>query len=255
MRIAFMALAGVLVGGAPAAAIELDAVLDWARRVELGTPVSGTVARVHVQAGDRVPRNQPLLELDQRPFVAHVERAQAELDKAVPLREEAARERGRAEELYDRGVLANHELDLALVADARAEAEHRAAQAALAQARLDLEYSTLRAPFDAWVVRREAEIGQAVVTRLQPMTLVVLAEAARMTARAHVAQETLAGLEAGQRLTVRVAGDEHEGRVTRLGLEPVTGWGADALYALEVEIRLDPAERLRAGQVATIVLP
>jgi RND family efflux transporter MFP subunit len=254
-RLCICVLGASLAWGPPAAAAEeVEAVLQWARRVELSTPVSGTVTEVLVQQGEIVQKGQPLLRLDPRPFEARVEQAQAELDRIAPAREEAERERERAEELYDRAVLANHELDLARVAHERADAEHLAARAVLAQARLELEHSTVRAPFDAVVVRRDAELGQTVVTRLQPVTLVVVAEAGRMVARAALDHDRLEALAVGQAVAVTVAGRRYEGTLARIALEPVAGPG-EPRYELDVQFTFDPALRLRAGRPATLSPP
>ena len=66
----------VLLGaGVESAAAEVTGVLDWLRRVELGTPVSGVVAEVLVRPGDRVERDQVLLRLQAPRFEAELARA------------------------------------------------------------------------------------------------------------------------------------------------------------------------------------
>ena len=55
----------------------------------------------------------------------------------------------------------------------------------------------LRAPFDAWVVRRDAEVGQTLVNRGPAKPLVVLAQAGWMMAKARVSQHQVRRLEKG----------------------------------------------------------
>ena len=248
--------AGVLMMSAlPAWAAELAATLHWYRRVELGTPVSGVIAAVPVRPGDRVKRGQALVRLDARAFQAEVNKAGAVLDQRTQDRAEAKRALDRAQVLYAQTVLSTRELDLAKLRFATADARYRAARANLALVRLDLEHSVVRAPYDGIVLSRAAQVGQAVVSRLQSAPLVVLAEAGRMVARGRVKQDQLARLSLGQKVTVKVGTQRYAALIRRLGLEPVSGAGADAVYAVDAVFHPDPATVLRAGQAASLELP
>lgn len=238
----------------PAAqAAEVAATVDWVRRVELGTPVSGVVAEVHAAPGDRVAKGAPLVALDPRPLEAALAAAEARRSKAVPARAEAERELERTRELYDRTLLSTHDLQLAEIAFAQADAELQAARAAVQQAELDLEYSMVRAPFAGVVLARPAEPGQSVVNRLESRPLVVLAEAERLLARAAVTAEVADGLEAGQELGVTVDGATVPGTVRQVGLEPVAPDAEPPRYALEVVF--EPPRTLRRGRSVGLVLP
>lgn len=256
-RFVRLAFAGLLstVFMLPAAAEDVVATLQWARRVELTTPVSGKIAEVLAQPNEHVRKNQSLLRLDARGFQAQVDQAKAGLDKAKPAREEAQRELDRAHELYDRTVLSNHELELARIAFARADAEYRSAQAALKQAQLDLEYSVIRAPFDGIVVQRNAEAGQTVVAQLQPPVLLVLAEAGRMVVRMDVSRAQLTKLSVGQTLPVTVEGKKYEGVVTGIALEPNPEAIGEPVYPVDVQFTPERMGQYRPGQQATVTLP
>jgi len=254
-RIRAMVCCVLALCASPLWARDLVATLEWARRVELGTQVSGSIHQVLVNPGDRVKRNQVLIKLDARGFEAEVERTSAELARYQKVLEEATRELDRAKELYERTVLSDHELQLAEIGHVEADANYRSAKAALTQAELDLHYSAIRAPFDGVILRRDAELGQTVVSRLQATPLVVLAETGRTLARALVSLEEIAGVTAGQVLEVSVAGARYRGTVHHLGLEPVTREGGEARYGLDVLIEYPPERVLRAGQKAVVHLP
>ncbi len=236
-------------------AAEVEATLRWAQRVELSTPVSGRIERVLVDVGSAVGKGDALLELDARPFEAVVDKAEADVAEARDALAEAEREVERAQELFERTVLSVHELKLVQIARTRARSELERARATLAQAELDLEYSVVRAPFNAIVVQRRADPGQTVVTRLQSTPLLVVAERGRILARAAVPGDQLGALRRGQELTVWVAGKRYAGRVARLGMEPVSSEGAGARYPVDVEFAVRAEEGLRAGQPATLELP
>lgn len=254
-RIRAMVCCVLALGASPLWARDLAATLEWARRVELGTLVSGTVHRVSVDPGDRVKRDQVLIKLDARGFEAEVARTSAELARYEKVLEEATREWDRAKELYERTVLSDHELQLAEIGYVEADANYRSAKALLTQAELDLHYSAVRAPFDGVAIRRDAELGQTVVSRLQSMPLVVVAETGRMVARAWVSLDEAAGVIAGQALEVSIAGVRYAGTVRHLGLEPAARDGGEARYVLDVLFEYPPERILRAGQKALVHLP
>lgn len=244
---------GMLLGNA-ASAVQVQAMLEWSRRVELSTPVSGTVTEVNVEPGNQVKKGQVLLRLDPRGFQANVLQARARVESTIAARKEAHRELERAQDLYDRTVLSDHELQLAKIAFAKADAAYSAAQAGLTEAQLTLEYSAVRAPFDGIVIDRKVDVGQAVVSEITSEPLVVLAAAGRMIARASVAEAQLAGLSVGQSVRVTIGGKTYQGKVKHIGLEPVAQAQGAVTYPVDVEFPTG-AEVLRAGQPASLDLP
>ena len=238
-----------------AEAAEIVGRLDWARKVILSVPVSGVVEEVMVSVGDRVEAGQALFRLDPRPFRNRLARARAELDRVVPAREEAQREFERAEELYDRTVLSEHERQLARIALARADAEQRVAESALAEAELELDYSVVRSPFAALVLEARVEVGQTVITRHQGVPLMTLVEAGRMLARAEVGIERTAAIRAGDRVTVRLGERRYAGEVRRVVPEPSAWVNDEPRYGVEVALQPPAEDRLYAGQKVIVELP
>lgn len=232
-------------------AADYPARLEWERRVELSTPVQGVISEVSARAGQRVDAGTVLIQLDDRGFKANVRRARSRVESLAAARAEARREHERAIELYDRTVLSNHELQVAENAAKQADAEYAAARAALVEAQLTLEYSAVRAPFDALVISVAGEKGQTVVNNLQPVTLVTVADANSMVARAELSEAQVSELEVGQEAVVRIGGQRHSGTIKSIGLEPVAASGN---YPVAVSFALDNA-RYRVGQSATIELP
>lgn len=248
-------LAGMLLIMADAvAAQQFDGTLHWARRVALSTPVSGVVERIPVQVGQRVQEGEGLLYLDQRGLKAEVNKAQAETARLKRVLDEARRELERAQELYDRTLLSDHDLELARIEQATAEARYAAARAALVDAKLALEYSVIRAPFPAVVLSIEAEKGQTVVSELEARPLVTVAESGRMAARISVPEEQLDSVTEGEEATVVIGGRQFSGRVARVGLEPVTETRPSG-YPVDIVFDYDPAQGLlRAGRKAEVRL-
>lgn len=212
--------AGVMFTSALSAA-ELEATLQWSHKAALGFPVSGVIVGLPVDVGDAVSQGDVLIQLDDRWRRAQLVALEAELQAAANNRDEAERELERTQELYDQTLLAEHDLQVAVIQRDAAEAAYQGARAQQVRAQLELEYSSLRAPFDGLVVSRHASLGQVVNSELQAQVLLELAESGQMLARVHVNEKQLAGFSKGRQLQVLVDGASFKGSVVRSGLEAV----------------------------------
>lgn len=241
----------LLVGNSMAG--ELAGVVQWAQRVELGTPQSGIIVEIPVRAGDSVKKGQRLLQLEARGLQARVRRAEAEFSTAAKELEEGQRELERAKELYERTLLSDHDLEQAKIAFANTRGRHQAARATLIEARLDLEQSTIHAPFDGVVLQRNAEVGQTVVSTLQSVPLVTMAATHRLLVHAEATLPQLGSLAVKQQVEVAVNGKRFKGEIVLIGLEPLPGTG-EPRYALQVEFATE-GSTVRVGQSAKVITP
>jgi len=239
---------------AGAIADDIPAVVGWSQRVELGTLVSGMVSEVHVRPGQRVNKGDSLVSLDDRGFSSQVARCVAEQRHAQAMLEEAKREDERAAELYDRTLLSDYERNLALIALQAARAAAEKARAGLTEARLALERSVVRAPFDGVVLAVNAAPGQTVVSELQSQPLVALADHRTVRARAQVDATQAGRLEPGKTLGATVRGRTVDATVSYVGYEPVAQSEQGPRYELVAEIVVDERQPLRVGETVTLHL-
>lgn len=243
----------VLALNAPAAlATDVAAILQWSQRVEMALPVSGVVQSVSVSVGDSVKKGQPLLKLDATAFDARVAESRAAAGRLKADLAEARRDLERVQELYDRTVIATSELDQAKLRHARAKGLYEEALARLKQEGKNLEDTIMRAPFDAYVVAREAEPGQVVASGLKPQPLLVLAKAGEMLARFKLYDTQIAQLKPNQAVTVEANGQSYQGKISVIGLEPLPGKD-EAVYPVDVVFY--PKTLMRAGTPVKVRLP
>lgn len=158
--------------------------------VDVGSQVSGQVLEVLVDYNDRVTRGQAIARLDPAPFETRLEQAEADLASARASVNEARATATNADadylrkkDLVERQLIARSEADLALAArdQARArvvsaEASVRQRQAAVGNARLDVDYTVIRSPVDGVVLLRDIEPGQTVAASFQTPVLFQIAE-------------------------------------------------------------------------------
>jgi RND family efflux transporter MFP subunit len=136
---------------------------EAAERVEIRSRVSGYLDGVHFEDGQIVAAGTPLFTIDQRTFRAEVARAEANVKAAEAARLLAEIELERAETLAERNVGTAQEVDRATATLAEAEANLAIAEAELRQARLDLDFSDIRAPFRGRMSRTRVDPGNLIV--------------------------------------------------------------------------------------------
>lgn len=224
MKLRYLLVAIILPGiHQPVIAADYQATVRWANRVALGIPVSGVVEAVKVVPGQAVNKGDVLLKLQEAPFMANVSKAKAALQNSSSLLKEARRDYDQAKELYARAVLSTVSLENAKMKYQRARANRQEKQALLQLAQYELEHSSLSAPFDAWVLARSVESGQAIVSTLKSEPVMTVAERGSYLARLWMDLSDHRKLKVGTATSVRVMGKQVKGRIHALSLEPQQG--------------------------------
>ncbi|MGY0613035.1 efflux RND transporter periplasmic adaptor subunit [Luteimonas sp. A501] len=114
--------------------------------VELRPRVSGYVQRVAYREGSEVAKGDLLFVIDQRPYRAALDQAQAQLERARAEAGLARSQHQRAKSLIEARAISREELETRRAATAEGQAGVHAAEAAVAAARLDLQFTEVRAP-------------------------------------------------------------------------------------------------------------
>ncbi len=142
--------------------------------VEIHPRVSGTIDVIHFSEGQLVKKGDLLFTIDPRPFQAEVARADAEKAAASAAVELAKTELERTRRLLDEHAVAQRELDERNNTFLNANAQLKAAEAALMTAQLNLQYTAITAPVSGRVSRAEITVGNLVGTGLNSPALTTL---------------------------------------------------------------------------------
>lgn len=197
--------------------------------VELRPRVAGTIERVHFTDGALLSKGQLLFTIDSRPFAAEVARAESQLAAARTRAELAQAELARAQKLLDAKAVSRQEADQLAAGSRTADAEIKAAEAALRVARLNLDYTAVRAPIAGRASRANVTAGNLVN---EQVVLTSIAGVAKVYAYFDGSEQTYLRIRAAgeQAPKVRMAladetGFPHEGRVDFVDnrLNPQTG--------------------------------
>lgn len=230
---------------------DIEARLNWDKKVKLSTPVSGVVGQVVAKTGDKVKKGDTLLSLDDRVLKADLEFANTHLKYMERLNKEAKQELERNLELYERTVLSNHELEAAHLAYEKILSGLMQAKKQQAQAEFNMNYSVVKAPFDGVVIKQHATEGQTVISNQQAKTLVELAAIDAMVAEFSVTGGVLRKLVMGKKVSIRIGKRKLKGRIAAIAYEP---YPKSNRYA--VKARFETRGKFyRTGRSVKVVLP
>ena len=206
-----------------------------ARRVQLAAETDGRVVFIGAERGAALARGAVLLRLDERDRAARLAQAEALVKQREV--EYEARERLKSESYVSEAQLQE------------AVAQLESARAELTRAKLDLDYMTIRAPFDGALQERVVELGDF-VSRGDPIasfvdnrTIVVSADLSEFDARyVDVGDEAEAYLATGETV---------QGRIRYVA--PVA---EEATRTFRVELEVDNSDgALRIGGTAELRIP
>ena len=141
---------------------EFSGRLEAVERVDVRSRVAGAVQAVHFREGALVKQGDLLVTIDPAPFAAEVERLQAQVAAAEARVVFTKGELDRGRQLLDTRVVSPRDVDQRTNAHREAEANLKAARAALQAAQLNLGYTEVRAAVGGRVGRLEITVGNLV---------------------------------------------------------------------------------------------
>ncbi|MEE2733606.1 MAG: efflux RND transporter periplasmic adaptor subunit [Pseudomonadota bacterium] len=141
--------------------------------VDISAEVSGKVIAIHFKEGDDVSAGDPLFDIDPASYKAALARAKAELARAEANKSNAEKNFARGKKLVDDGYISASEYDTLEARELESIAAVESAKAALESARVNLEYTAIKAPQDGRVGRAKPSVGDLVNPSYGPLTTLV----------------------------------------------------------------------------------
>ncbi len=150
------------------ATVEQQELVEWdeftgrtepVERVEVRPRVSGHIQEVRFQSGELVKKGEVLFVIDPRWHQAEFDRRQAEYEQAKVHRENAEREAKRTGQLLANRAISTEDAEAREARFQEAKAALLAAEAARESAKLDLDFTEVRAPIDGRVSRALVTAG------------------------------------------------------------------------------------------------
>ena len=179
-------------------------------RIELRARVSGYLQQLDFAEGKPVARDQILFQIDKRPFLAEEKRTAAAVSQfeARALRLESQEQRARS--LFEKRAMSEEEYEAVKYEMTEAQASWKASLASHEMARLDLEFTEVRAPIAGMIGQRQVDPGNLVVADQTLLATIVPTE------------KIYVYFDMDERTVLRLRRMQHSGEI-QTGLdEPVT---------------------------------
>jgi HlyD family secretion protein len=221
--------------------------------VEVGSQVSGTIAKLYADFNSVVREGDIIAQIDPTFLQAQVDEAEANLQKAVAAVHEAERNYNRLSRLLDQHLASQANVDEVQTALETARAQEKQATAAVNRARINLRYATIKSPINGVVISRNIERGQTVAASLQAPTLFTIAEdLTKMKLELSIDEADVGRIAEGQKVTFTVEAypeERFEGSVSQIRLAPVSVQNV-VTYSVIVNVA-NPELKLRPGMTAS----
>ena len=265
--------------------VEATGMINAVITVQVGSQVSGTIAKLNVDFNSRVHKGDIVALIDPALFQGAVLQVSADLDnakanvvaaKANLEKAKAALQQTKAD--YDRTALlakdkitSQQQLDLAKAnydsANAavgaaaanvtQAEAQVSQKTAALTVAQTNLNYTVIRSPIDGTVVARNVDVGQTVAASLQAPTIFTIAQdLTKMLVYTKTDESDVGNIKPGKPVTFKVDAfpkDTFHGMVSQVRMNPTTVQSV-VTYDTIIEFA-NPELKLFPGMTAYVTIP
>lgn len=265
--------------------VEATGTINSVITVQVGSQVSGTIAKLNADFNSRVHKGDIVALIDPALFKgallqatadlknseANLAAARANLEKMKSALVQTKADFDRAAGLTRDGVMSEQQLDLAksnyeaasasvdaAVANIKqAEAQISLKQAAVAVAQTNLDYTVIRSPIDGTVVARNVDIGQTVAASLQAPTIFTIAQdLTKMWVYAKTDESDVDNIKVGKDVTFKVDAlpkETFRGVVSQIRMNPTTVQSV-VTYDTIIEFA-NPELKLFPGMTAYVTIP
>ena len=265
--------------------VEATGTINAVITVQVGSQVSGTIAKLNVDFNSRVHKGDIVALIDPALFKgallqatadlengkANLVAAQANLDKARAGLVQTKADYDRTVGLFRDGVTSQQQLDLAkanydsanaavnggLASVKQAEAQVNQKQAAVEVAQTNLNYTVIRSPIDGTVVARNVDVGQTVAASLQAPTIFTIAQdLSKMWVYAKTDESDVGNIKVGKPVTFKVDAfpkDTFRGTVSQVRMNATTVQSV-VTYDTIIEFA-NPELKLFPGMTAYVTIP
>ena len=206
-------------------AVTATGTLECITQVDVGTQVTGIVAKLFADFNSVVTEGQLIAEIDKTTLEADLQSADAQLESARLEYEYAKKNYERDEALHQKQLISDYDYETSRRDYLVAKSDYERMQANRVSAARNLSYAEITSPMDGIVISREVEIGQTVVSNMEVANLFTIGDLDKMQVVADVDEADIGSVKVGQnaQFTVDAFPDDiFYGRVTQVRISPTT---------------------------------
>src|SRR6266705_2827641 len=207
-------------------AVTATGTLNPVVNVQVGSQVSGNIAKLFVDFNSQVKAGQVVAQIDPVLFQATVTQAEGDLANTQAALELAKVNATRTQELFAKKTSSQADVDQAIANLHQAEANVKIKQGALDKAKADLDHCTITSPIDGVVISRSVDVGQTVAASLQaPVIFTIANDLTKMQIDANVAEADVGAVTVDQNVDFSVDAFPNRtfhGKVVQVRNAPIT---------------------------------
>ncbi|HKR54050.1 MAG TPA: efflux RND transporter periplasmic adaptor subunit [Chthoniobacterales bacterium] len=235
-------------------AVTATGTLNPVVNVQVGSQVSGNIAKLFVDFNSQVKAGQVVAQIDPMLFQAAVTQGEGDLASAQAALELAKLNASRTQTLFTQKNSSQQDLDQAIANLHQAEANLKIKQGALDKAKADLEHCTITSPVDGVVISRSVDVGQTVAASLQaPVIFTIANDLTKMQIDTNVAEADVGAVEVGQDVDFTVDAFPQRifhGKVVQVRNAPITVQNV-VTYDTVIGVN-NPDLKLKPGMTANV---
>ena len=231
--------------------------LEALNKINITPETGGKIARIYVEAGDRVAKGQLLAELETESIRLQLKQAEAGVSVAEASYADALRNKERMDRLIKESAVSEQQREKIQLAFDAASAQLEQARAGLNMAQYALNVSLMKAPFNGVVASKNAEVGDVI----NPMMggfgggaggVLTLMDYSTIKLAVAISGEDIGRIRKGQEAVLRIGslpGREFRGtvRVVNLTADPL-----NKKFGVEVYVA-NPDAVLRPGTFGDLI--
>ena len=207
-------------------AVTATGTLNPVVNVQVGSQVSGNIAKLFADFNSEVKAGQVVAQIDPALFQATVTQTEGDRANAQAALELARINAKRTQELFAKKTSSQADVDQAVATLHQAEANVKIKQGALDKAKADLEHCTITSPIDGVVISRSVDVGQTVAASLQaPIIFAIANDLTKMQIDANVAEADVGVVKIDQNVDFTVDAfpmQTFHGKVVQVRNAPIT---------------------------------
>src|SRR3954470_18052296 len=235
-------------------AVTATGTLNPVVNVQVGSQVSGNIAKLFADFNSQVKAGQVVAQIDPAIFQATVTQAEGDLASAKAGLELARTNATRTQDLVRKQNSAQADLDQAMATLHQAEANVKIKEGALAKAKADLDHCTITSPIDGVVISRSVDVGQTVAASLQaPVIFAIANDLTKMQIDSNVAEADVGNVAVDQAVDFTVdafPSRTFRGKVVQVRNAPIT---VQNVVTYDTVIGVDNDElKLKPGMTANV---
>lgn len=207
------------------ATVSSTGTLEALNTVDVGTQISGTIAKIYVDFNDKVKQGQLLAEMDMSMLETRLQSAKADLAVSEARLNQAEDQFKRNKLLFEKEVISEQEFNNSKFNYQQAKSAREAARASLINTEVNIGFAKITSPINGIIIEKQVDEGQTVAASFATPTMFTIAEdLSKMQILADVDESDIGYIKDSMqvRFTIQTYPDlTFNGKVSQIRLQPI----------------------------------